>query len=102
MGISRQASSAIWARKQALRARILSRVPPGFEVRFSYPAGIDRSAGGKFEELMSELAELRPLVRSNLGLARNEPQAATPGQGSPGDFRESLLCAFDDEAGAFE
>lgn len=41
-----------------LRGHILSRLPVPFEIRFSYHDAIPRSAGGKFEDFVSELAAL--------------------------------------------
>jgi phenylacetate-coenzyme A ligase PaaK-like adenylate-forming protein len=42
--------------EEALRQRILRQLPAGVRVEFSYPARIERSAGGKFEDFKSELA----------------------------------------------
>ena len=41
--------------EEALRRHVLSRLPAGFEVRFSYRERIARSPTGKFEDFMSEL-----------------------------------------------
>jgi len=38
-----------------LRELILSRLPPGFSVRFAYPDKIARSAGGKYEDFVREI-----------------------------------------------
>jgi phenylacetate-CoA ligase len=43
------------AEEEALRRHVLSRLPAGFEVRFSYCERIARSPTGKFEDFMSEL-----------------------------------------------
>lgn len=42
--------------EQAVRQRIQSRLPVPFEVRFVYVSEIPRSASGKFEDFMSEVA----------------------------------------------
>jgi phenylacetate-CoA ligase len=42
--------------EQAIRRRILSRLPAPFEIRFVYLNEISRSASGKFEDFMSEVA----------------------------------------------
>ncbi|MBI4189916.1 MAG: phenylacetate--CoA ligase family protein [Betaproteobacteria bacterium] len=42
--------------EEDLRRHILSRLPPGFELKFVYCDGIPRSAGGKYEDFMSEVA----------------------------------------------
>lgn len=41
--------------EEALRRRFLSRLPAGFEIRFSYVSEIPRSAGGKYEDFVSEV-----------------------------------------------
>lgn len=38
-----------------LRAMILSRLPPGFQLNFSYREQIPRSAGGKYEDFVCEI-----------------------------------------------
>ncbi|HUJ85932.1 MAG TPA: AMP-binding protein [Burkholderiales bacterium] len=51
------ASAPLEAAQEAeLRARILSRLPPGIALELSYPARIERSAGGKFEDFVCELS----------------------------------------------
>jgi phenylacetate-CoA ligase len=47
------------AQEERLRKQLLSCVPAGFEVAFSYCAEIPRSAGGKYEDFISEVAALR-------------------------------------------
>ncbi len=42
--------------EEALRRHIQSRLPVSFDIRFTYVDGIPRSAGGKFEDFMSEVA----------------------------------------------
>jgi len=42
--------------EEALRQLILRQLPAGVRVEFAYPASIERSAGGKFEDFKSELA----------------------------------------------
>lgn len=39
-----------------LRAHILSKLPAPFDLAFTYPGELPRSAGGKFEDFVSELA----------------------------------------------
>jgi len=41
--------------EDALRALILSRLPPGFRVNFAYREQIPRSAGGKYEDFVREI-----------------------------------------------
>lgn len=41
--------------QEALRALIVSRLPPGFQVRFAYRAHIARGSGGKYEDFVCEL-----------------------------------------------
>ena len=38
------------------RNRVLSQLPPGLRLQFSYPDRIERGAGGKFEEFLSEVS----------------------------------------------
>jgi phenylacetate-coenzyme A ligase PaaK-like adenylate-forming protein len=45
--------------ERRLEERALSRLPPGFRIAFSYPARIERSAGGKYEDFVSELDAAR-------------------------------------------
>lgn len=47
------------AQEERLRKQLLSCVPAGFEVALSYCAEIPRSAGGKFEDFISEVAAPR-------------------------------------------
>ncbi len=47
------------AQEQRLRRQLLSSVPAGFEVTFSYCTEIPRSAGGKYEDFISEVAAPR-------------------------------------------
>lgn len=47
------------AQEERLRRQLLSCVPAGFEVAFSYCAEIPRSAGGKYEDFISEVAAPR-------------------------------------------
>jgi phenylacetate-CoA ligase len=47
------------AQEERLRKQLLSCVPAGFEVAFSYCAEIPRSAGGKYEDFISEVDALR-------------------------------------------
>ncbi len=42
--------------EEALRRHLLTALPPGFRVEFAYPTSIPRSAGGKFEDFISEVA----------------------------------------------
>jgi len=42
--------------EEGLRGLILSRLPPGFRVKFAYFDRIERSAGGKFEDFVREFA----------------------------------------------
>lgn len=42
--------------EDGLRRHVLSRLPPGFELKFVYCDKIPRSAGGKYEDFMSEVA----------------------------------------------
>lgn len=42
--------------EERLRDLILSGLPPGFRLRFSYRAEIPRGAGGKFEDFVSEIS----------------------------------------------
>jgi hypothetical protein len=44
------------AQEEALRKRVLSRLPPGLELSFAYCASIPRSASAKFEDFVSEVA----------------------------------------------
>jgi phenylacetate-CoA ligase len=43
------------AQEARLREAILGRLPAGFGVEFAYPARIERSAGGKYEDFVSEI-----------------------------------------------
>ncbi len=45
--------------ERVLRERILSRIPAGFRLEFAYPERIERSASGKYEEFVCELAAAR-------------------------------------------
>lgn len=45
--------------EERLRARLLSTVPPGFRIELVYCDEIARSAGGKFEDFMSEVGRGR-------------------------------------------
>lgn len=42
--------------EETLRAHVASRLPAPFEIRLAYVPGIARSAGGKFEDFISEIA----------------------------------------------
>ena len=44
------------ANEERLRLQLLSRAPEGFRIGLTYCAEIPRSAGGKFEDFMSEVA----------------------------------------------
>lgn len=44
------------AREERLRRQLLSRAPEGFRIEFTYCANIPRSASGKFEDFISEVA----------------------------------------------
>ncbi len=44
------------AQEAAFRERVLSMLPPGLTLRFAYCESIPRSAGGKYEEFLSELS----------------------------------------------
>jgi phenylacetate-CoA ligase len=44
------------AREERLRRQLLSRAPAGFRIEFIYCADIPRSASGKFEDFISEVA----------------------------------------------
>jgi phenylacetate-CoA ligase len=44
------------AQEAAFRERVLSQLPPGLRLQFSYPERIERGAGGKFEEFVSEIS----------------------------------------------
>ena len=46
--------------EEELRRHLLSRLPAPFEIRFAYVDGIPRSAGGKFEDFMSEVVQTAP------------------------------------------
>ncbi|MCW5606054.1 MAG: hypothetical protein KIT18_16045, partial [Burkholderiales bacterium] len=46
--------------ERELRDHILSRLPAGFSVRFAYCESIPRSAGGKFEDFISEVVATPP------------------------------------------
>jgi phenylacetate-CoA ligase len=44
------------AQEAKLRELIAKRLPGGFRVEFAYPAAIERSAGGKYEDFVSEVS----------------------------------------------
>lgn len=44
------------AQETVFRDRVLSQLPSGLRLQFSYPARIERGAGGKFEEFVSEVS----------------------------------------------
>lgn len=44
------------AQEAGFRERVLSQLPPGVRLQFTYPDRIERGAGGKFEEFVSEVS----------------------------------------------
>jgi phenylacetate-CoA ligase len=44
------------AQEAGFRERVLSQLPPGVRLQFTYPDRIERGAGGKFEEFLSEVS----------------------------------------------
>jgi phenylacetate-CoA ligase len=42
--------------EEGLRRHILSKLPAPFEIRFAFVSEITRSAGGKYEDFLSEIA----------------------------------------------
>jgi len=52
------AATPLDARQEAqLRERVATRIPPGMELRITYCERIERSASGKFEDYLSEIAD---------------------------------------------
>lgn len=46
--------------EKAIETIILAKMPPGIGLRFAYPERLERSAGGKYEDFISEVAAAQP------------------------------------------